>query len=216
MNTIEPAFAGHAPTLDPIADISAPLRAEFDVGGENSPEEMLAINELEGSAFGSQPEGMNATVRRATAKINEEEVIFVGIRQARARKIGDPGRAARDVGDRRNDVCRLMRESGVPELLGIEGAARIGILHELKSDAPAAVAAFNYIDPTRLIPAVRVVVAREQIAVLVENEVLGVAQAKREDFEFRTIGIASEYATSVGVASGGRRRLSHWNRDRQC
>src|SRR5262245_49976135 len=62
---------------------------------------------------------------------------------------------------------------------------------ELIADAPAAVAAFGEVNPARGIAAVRIVITGPEVAVLVEDQFLRVAQAGREDFEIRAIGITA-------------------------
>jgi hypothetical protein len=70
----------------------------------------------------------------------------------------------------------------------------------LIAHTPAAVPAFNQINPARLIAAVGVVIAREKTAVLIEDEVLRIAKAESENLEFRTIRVAAKHAAGVRVA----------------
>ena len=89
---------------------------------------------------------------------------------------------------------------GIPKFLRVERSARVGTFHELIADAPAAIAAFHDINPARLIAAVGVVVAGEQVAVLIENQVLRIAQAESEHFEFGAVRVATEDTARVGFA----------------
>src|SRR5688572_2265296 len=69
----------------------------------------------------------------------------------------------------------------------------------LIADAPAAVAALDDIDEALEVALVAVVVAREQVAVLVEHELLRIAQPARDELEVRAVGIRAEYRAFVRV-----------------
>src|SRR5438105_1309158 len=86
----------------------------------------------------------------------------------------------------------LARKVRMPKFFGVEGSARIGVFHELIAHAPATVAAFHHIHPARLIATVRIIVAREEISVLIENEILRIAQTKGEHFEVGAVGLAAK------------------------
>ena len=88
----------------------------------------------------------------------------------------------------------------IPKFLRVEWSARVGAFHELIADAPAAVAAFHNVNPPRLIATVGVVVAGEKVSVLIEHQVLRIAQAESEHFEFRAVRITTKHATRVGIA----------------
>ena len=70
----------------------------------------------------------------------------------------------------------------------------------LVSDAPAAVAALDDVDPAGGVAAVGVVVAGEQVAEFVEGKVLRVAQAGVEQLEVGPVRLAAEHRAAVGVA----------------
>src|SRR5204863_7604826 len=70
---------------------------------------------------------------------------------------------------------------------------------ELKSDAPAAIAAFNQVHPARWIAAIGIIVAGEEIAVLIERKLLWVAQAVGENFEIGAIWIAAIHGARLGI-----------------
>ena len=78
--------------------------------------------------------------------------------------------------------------------LGHPDAARIGRIDELKSNPPAAIAALDHINPPGWVAAVRVVIACEEISILIEREFLRVAQATRENFQVRAVGIAAQHS----------------------
>src|SRR5436853_4093109 len=70
----------------------------------------------------------------------------------------------------------------------------------LKADAPAAVAAFDEVNPAGAIAAVRIVVAGEEIAVIVERKFLRIAQAQGENFQAGSICVAAKNGAGIGVA----------------
>lgn len=57
--------------------------------------------------------------------------------------------------------------------------------------APTGIAPFNDIDPAGWITVIGIVIAGEQIAVVVEDQLLWIAQAEGEDFQMRAIQIAA-------------------------
>ena len=67
----------------------------------------------------------------------------------------------------------------------------------MPADAPAAVAAFDDVEPFRFVAGVGVVVAGEKIAVAVEGQRLRVAQARVVNFQIRAVGVAAEDAAAV-------------------
>ena len=62
---------------------------------------------------------------------------------------------------------------------------------ELPADAPAAVAAFHGVHPTRGIAAVGIIVAGEEVAKLIKRQLLRIAQAHVEKLQLRAVGIAA-------------------------
>src|SRR5262249_26527481 len=138
-------------------------------------------------------------------EIHEKEMFFEAGRQACSRKIRNPRRASGDVGNRRNDICRLTWKRWIPQPFGIERPARIRVLHELEADTPATVAPFNHVNPARLIAAVGVIVARKEIPILIEHQVLRIPQAVSENFQLRTIRITPEHTTCIRIAGSASR-----------
>src|SRR5206468_1289392 len=104
------------------------------------------------------------------------------------------------VRDWRDDVGCLALKMRIPKFLRVERPARIEPFHELITDPPANVAAFNHVNPAGLVATVRIVVAGKQVSVWIENEVLRVAQAEREHLEVGTVRIAAENAACVRFA----------------
>ena len=112
--------------------------------------------------------------------------------------VGQAGGAVGDVDDRREDVGGLAVPAGMPELLGVPGASRGREVEVLVAHPPAAVAPLDDVDPAGLVAAVGVVVAGEQVAVVVEGEFLRVPQAGGEDLQVRPVGLAAEDRAGVG------------------
>ena len=88
----------------------------------------------------------------------------------------------------------------------------------LVADAPAVVSPFDNVDQSGWVAVVGVVVAGEEIAVLVEDELLRIAQARGIQFQPGAVGIAAEDGAGFGIVDGScRRRIwSRWRRDRRC
>src|SRR5687768_3557773 len=90
----------------------------------------------------------------------------------------------------------------MPHFFRIPCAASVGAVEELPADAPTAVAAFDEVNDARAVAAIGIVIACEKIAVLIEGEFLGIAQAVSEYFEFGAVRITAEDAASVWIADG--------------
>ena len=69
----------------------------------------------------------------------------------------------------------------------------------LITDAPAAVAAFDQVHEALHVALVAVVVAGEEIAVLVEHQLLRIAQAARDHLELGAIGIGAEHRAFIRI-----------------
>ena len=123
-------------------------------------------------------------------------------KQADARVISQPGRAVGQVGDRRHDVGRLTGKRRVPELFLVPRPARVRGFEELVADPPAAIAAFDEIDPACAVAAIGVVIAGEQVAELIERQLLRVAQAGGKDLELGAVGVAAQ--DRAGIRHGER------------
>src|SRR5213594_3633940 len=142
---------------------------------------------------------MDATVGCATAKVHQEEMTPVLVWEAGPGIEAQPRRTVGDIRDRGNDVGGLPFERWIPESLGAPWTARIGAFEKLVADAPAAVAAFDQVDPARLVAAVGIVVAGEQISILIERQGLRIAQAEGEHLQLRPVRIAAKNAAAVRI-----------------
>ena len=126
----------------------------------------------------------------------------VALGQAEAGIVGQTGRAVGNIGHRRHDIGSLAIPGGVPQLLGVPRAQSDRHAVVLVAAAPAAVAAFDDVDPACLVAVIGVVVAGEEIAVLVEGELLGIAQTGRDNLQLRAVGITAQHGTGVGTRHG--------------
>ena len=136
----------------------------------------------------------DAAVGRAAAEIDEEEAILEMLGQARAGIVRQARRAVGEVGDRRHDVGRLAGVVRVPDLLAVQRAA---VGQVLVGHPPAAVAPFDDVDPAGLVAAVGVVVAGEEVAVVVERQLLRIAQAGGEHLQVRAIELAAQHRAGL-------------------
>ena len=109
---------------------------------------------------------------------------------------GEPRRTASEIPDGRRDVSRLVGVGGMPNLFPVE---RTAIRQVLVRHSPASVAALHDVHPPRLVAAIRVVVAGEQVAEVVERQLLRISQPVREDLEIRTVGVAAEHRAALRV-----------------
>ena len=98
--------------------------------------------------------------------------------------------------------------AGYHSFSSFHGPAADRRFDELVADPPAAVAPLDDVDPARPVAAVGVVVAGEEIAVLIECQLLRVAEPGGEDLQLGAVGVAAQDRAGVGngerVAVDGR------------
>jgi hypothetical protein len=111
-------------------------------------------------------------------------------RESRARIERESGRALRNGASGREDSI----ESSAPHLFA---HPRAEAFHVLVTRAPAVVAAFDEMQHATRVRTSRVVVHGPEISVVIERELLRIAQAGAEDFEVATIGFATQHAAGV-------------------
>src|SRR3954469_5497752 len=69
---------------------------------------------------------------------------------------------------------------------------------------PAAFATFRDVNPPGFVAAVSVVIAGKNISILIEGELLGIAETRMDDFEFAAVGIATHDRAGIGTVNDGR------------
>ena len=203
-DVVEAAFAGSVEESDPVADVRTAGDAELDVGGGDAPQELMEIEDFEGGAARLLAERPDASV--GAEEVANKEMAGVAFGHAGAGVVGKAGGALGDVGNGWDDVGGGVGVSDIPNFFGVPGAEGNGEAEMLVADAPAVVAAFDEVQPTRLVAEVGVVVAGEEVAEVVEGEFLRVAEAGGEDFEVAAVGVAAEDGARIGVgddAAGG-------------
>ena len=156
----------------------------------------MVVVDLEPGPLGLHPERFEPAATRVVA---HDEAVLVALRQRRAAREQEAAGPGADLADRRHDPRRLTRVRKVPQLLREPRAAhcRRCHRHRLIRHVPAAVAVFDHVHEARVVALVAVVVVGEQVAVLVEGEFLGVAQAAHHDFEIGAVRIAAEDAAGA-------------------
>ena len=186
------------PAVDPIGVIERTVRAEFDIGGKRFPEELFVAVEFEGSAFWLEGESVNAAAG-AAAKIAKEEMAAVFLGKAGAGIMCETGWAVAEIGEGRDDVGGLIFELGIPEFLGVPWAAAGRRVEMLVTDTPAAIAAFDEMNPSGAIATIGIVVSGEKISEIVEGEFLRIAEAAGEDFEVCAVRFTAQDDAFIGV-----------------
>jgi hypothetical protein len=195
------ALACLRPAGDPVAEIKATVRGEIAVGGEHVGEELFCLAiDFERRPARFDLEGEYRAAVGVAAEIAQEEVLFVALGNLTdAGIVSEPGRSRGDVGAGRDDACRLLGEWHSPDFLGVPRAQPSRVVHFLIADPPTAISAWDDIHPPGRIAAVGVVVAGEEVAILVESQLLGIAEPVMEDLEVGPIRIAPKHGAGVGI-----------------
>ena len=179
--------------------VDAAVVAEGEVGHEDLPDEGLLAEHAEARARGFDAERPDQALARLIAVVAQEEAAGEALGQPEARVVGEPGRAVREVPDGRHDPGRLRLVLEVPELLGVPRPAHVIADQGLDRHRPARVAALHHVDDARAVPAVAIVVAREEIPVVVEGELLRIAQPLREHLEVAAVGVDAKHRAAPRI-----------------
>ena len=178
--------------------------------GQDAAEHDLVVLEREPGAVFLQLEAVDAGTGRRAGKARDEEVVLPLVGERRARVVDHARRTAVVRRHRRHDVRRLAGKARLEHLLVhpdvVAVVLRVGVLAVLPVRAPAAVGSVRDVDePLGLALMVAVVVDADQVAVLVERELLQVADAGREDLEVRAVrlGAHDRALIRIGPALAG-------------
>ena len=202
---VDAAALGLRPAVGPVGPIKAAVGAEFHVGRERAAEEALGGVHGVGGAVGFQFIGEDAGAGDVADEGGDKKSAAERLVEAGAGVVSDAGGAVLEVGERREVVGGLAGKAGEPDALAVP---RAGVAHGgvLVADAPAGIAALDDVDKAFHVAVVAVVVAGEEIADLVEEQVLGIAQAGGEEFDVGAVEVAAENGAVIrgGEGAGGR------------
>ena len=155
----------------------------------------MIVHEFKRGPLRDHAERADAAVGGGASKIGEEEMAAIFLVEARSRIVGQPRRAIRHVRNRRHDVRRLTGMSRVPKLLTIPWAT---VLKVLVVHPPPRVGVLREVHPPRLVAAVRVVVAGEQIAEVIECQLLRIAESGAEDLQLGAVQLTAKDRPLIG------------------
>ncbi len=203
VDAVDAAFHGLVPSLHPIRKVDSRLHTKFHVGGQHVIGEVASVHHLKTGPARRKLQRVDQTPSRITAKVAHEKGVVVRFGHTRARIEGQPGGARTNVQQGRYNMGRLLVKTGRPHFLRVPRPPGIGLGDPLVADTPATVPPLDDPDPTGLITGVGVVVAREEVAVVVESQFLGIAQAPVHDFEVAAIQIASKDRAGIGFHQSG-------------
>ncbi len=182
------------PARDPVGEVERAVGTDLHADGQDAAEHDLVVLEREPGAVFLQLETVDAGAGGRAGKARDEEVVLPLVGERRARVVDHARRTAVVRRHRRHDVRRLAGEARLEHLLVhpdvVAVVLRVGVLAVLPVRAPAAVGSVRDVDETLgLALMIAVVVDADQVAVLVEGELLQVADAGREDLEVRAVGL---------------------------
>src|SRR5690606_23080946 len=148
----------------------------------------------EGGSFRFKPERPDVGARRVADEFNEEEGILPFRTEGRSRIVRHSSRPIVIVYNRRNDVGCLAFPTRLIELLIHPDLVRvvlgIRILSVLPVGAPACIMSFNNMNQTFTLPwVVAVVVGRDDVTILVEDELMCIAQSGCKHFKVAAVRI---------------------------
>ena len=210
----DPARPRLRPAGHPVGPVERAVGSELAVGRQHAGHELVQIDDLEAGSLRLRRQRPDDAAAGAAGEVGGEEVIAILIGQADAGIVRDAGGAVAEMGQRRRHVRRRRsaRPRHIPDALGVEGAAvalldpwRVVVGAVLVAAAPAALAALRDVDPAGHVAGVGVVVVGEEIAGIVEGELLRIAQAAVDQFQMRPVRLAAKHGPALGV--GDRRSL---------
>ena len=159
---------------------------------------MRFIDELKARALRFERHAVNTAVHAPPAKIAHEEMILVARGKTGAGIVREARRAITDVGDGRLHPSGLFGVFQRPEFFGIPHASGRRFA-ELVGGAPTGIPAFGHIDDAGSVAVVAIVIAGEEVAVIIERERLWIAQAIGVNFHIRAVLVATQGATGFGI-----------------
>ncbi len=178
---------------------------EVEIRGQDRPDEGMPIDQLEAGAPGLDGERPDSALPVDIGVVAQEEMIRITLGQAQPGIVDEARGTVGDLGDGRKDPGGLGLVLEVEEPLRHPRTPDIVAGQRLIGHRPARLTALDDVDEARRIAAVPVVVAGEEVAVVVESELLGIAKSRGEDLEVAAVGIHTKY----GAAPGSDRRLEH-------
>jgi hypothetical protein len=178
----DPPALLRVPPLDPVRDVERAVRAEFDTRREQPLHDDFVLGQAKSRAVRGEPEPLNAGAALRPGEHGAEKVATPGCIECTAGVVVESGRPRMPRSDRRRDVRRLPGEARLEQTLIHPDVVRvvvgIDVLAELPVDAPAAVHPVDDVEESLVLSLVIAVVVRsDQVAVLVERELLRVAQS---------------------------------------
>ena len=191
------AFAVEGISADPVGvigpSVGAPGHADTHDTLGDGPE--IGLPEAVRVSF--QGEGIHLALRELVQEVMAAQVAVQGV----AGFAQEAGRTVGVVGDGRSDVEGLVG-CAVRQPHVLLHPAAVGLLI-LVLVAPAGVGALEQIHQALpFLRLVAVVVDADDVAEIVEGDLLGVADAVREDLEARAVGFATQHAAFMRVSEG--------------
>ena len=192
------------PAGDPVGEVERAVGTELHADGQDAAEHDLVVLEREPGAVFLQLEAVDARAGGRTGKARDEEVVLPLVGERGARVVDHARWTAVVRRHRRHDVRRLAGEARLEHLLVhpdvVAVVLRVGVLAVLPVRAPAAVRSVRNVDETLgLALVIAVVVDADQVAVLVERELLQVADPGREHLEVRAVGLRAHDRALVRI-----------------
>ena len=191
------ALAVEGISADPIRVIGPSVGAPGHADTHDALGDRPEIGLAEAVLVSFQGESVHLALRKLVEEVMATEISVQGV----SRFTQETGRAVGIIGDRRSDVQGLVR-SAVRQPHVLLHPAAVGLLI-LVLVAPAGVGALEQIHQTLpFLRLVAVVVDADDVTEVVEGDLLGVADAVREDLEARAVGFAAQHAAFVRIGEG--------------
>ena len=195
------SFAVRVPHPIPITDKERSIRAKGQTTGHHACQNRSLIHHFETGPASTRLEGSHLF----HGKLNEEEMIPVGLAQGCAGIVDQASWADRIIRQRRCDVSGLVGMGRHPQVLvhprvvvGLPGDGIPTRVAKLPVQPPARIAALGNVDEALpLLPQVAIVVHGEEVAIVIEGDFLRVAQACGIDLQIRSVGVHSQNTSGV-------------------
>ena len=199
---VDPAFVALGPSLVPIGEEDRPVGAQVHIGHQRVPHQGIVGHQFIGGSGRPLLQRADAALGARALEIRQQETPPQGPRQAGAGVVDQTARAVANVGDGSQDRGRLAFESRHPQALEIPQPC-IAQRCMLVTHPPARVGPLDHLHPALPVSLIRVVVAGEQIALVVEGQFLGIAQPAMHHLELRSVGLAAEHRALIGQVDHG-------------
>ena len=196
-NLVNPAGVFAAPAPTPVQNKHAAVVAKLKVSGQDRVNEHVFVHDFVARTIGFHGKRHDSGRGVGSSEVAQEHVILITIGKTVPGIHHHPGRARGVVHHGRQRPSRLPIVTRLPYAFLVPRTSAVLSFEGLVTHVPTGFATFDQIHQPRLVATVGVVVAGEQVAVIVKRKLLRVAQSVVEHLQTGTVQFTTERGTGM-------------------